>query len=364
MATLESDRTPRSPTQGEPVTQDGDGILRALLRLPLFFKLIIANGAITLLAVLFSAGFIALAVRQNPQAGTARIIIPVALSAVAVSVAVNALLVRLALSPLRSLQVTAQRVHAGDLDVRASESPVSDPSIEALVRTFNQMLESVASNRKQLRVIAIRALDAAESERLRLSRALHDDLAQSLTAAMVQLRIARTASGATQTEQLAAVAEQLSALIEQVRSLANQLMPPALDMLGLGAALTSHARAIGETTGVSIALQIEPIDGALSHESELALYRLVQEALHNVVRHGDTQQASLEVKRVNDRVEATISDRGRGFAMAPTIATGGALGLIGMFERAAYVGGTVEVDSAPGQGTTVRIQIPVKENHV
>jgi signal transduction histidine kinase len=137
-------------------------------------------------------------------------------------------------------------------------------------------------------------------------------------------------------------------------------------MLGLRAALTSHARTVSETTGVTVTPEVEAIDGILPRESELVLYRLVQEALHNVVRHGDTgdtTQAALQVLRRNGSVEATISDRGRGFAVAQTLA-GGALGLHGMFERAAYVGGKVEVDSTPGQGTTVRIQIPVKENNV
>ena len=334
-----------------------------MLRLPLFYKLIIANGAITLLAVVIAATFIALGVRENPNVSTASILLPVGLIAVAVSVAVNALVVHLALSPLRSLEETARAVQAGELGVRAPESPISDSGIERLVRTFNQMLESVAGYRGRLREIAIRALDAAEKERLRLSLELHDDLAQSLAATLVQLKVARNAQGPAQAEQLNAIAEQIAGLIEHVRALANDLRPPALDMLGLGAALTRHARAVSETTGISVSTQVDRIDDELTAEAELALYRLVQEALHNVVRHGDTQEARLAVKRLNGRVEATITDQGRGFAVAPALA-GGALGLIGMFERAAYVGGKVEVDSAPGKGTTVRIQIPVKGNNV
>ena len=351
--------------KGQPREENGSraGLMRSLLRLPLFYKLIIANGAITLLAVVIAAAFIALGIRQNPNVSTPGILLPVALIAVAVSVAVNALVVHLALSPLRSLEETARAVQSGQLGVRAPESPISDSGIERLVRTFNLMLESVAGYRGRLREIAIRALDAAEKERLRLSLELHDDLAQSLAATLIQLKVARNAQGAAQVEQLNAIADQIAGLIERVRGLANDLRPPALDMLGLGAALTKHARAVSESTGVSVTSQIDGIDDELTAEAELALYRLVQEALHNVVRHGDTQEARLAVKRLNGRVEATITDQGRGFAVAPTLA-GGALGLIGMFERAAYVGGKVEVDSAPGRGTTVRIQIPVKGKNV
>jgi len=202
-------------------------------------------------------------------------------------------------------------------------------------------------------------LDAAENERLRLSRDLHDNLAQSLAALLVQLRIARAARNGSQEKLLAGVAEQLTATIEEVRSLATQLRPPALDMLGLGAAVSAHARTLTESTGVRIDVQLDRVDGALTGEAELALYRLVQEALANVIRHGEVREAELAIKRVNGNVTALISDHGRGFEVTTALANR-SLGLIGMRERAAYVGGTVNFESAPGHGTTVRIEIPAK----
>ncbi len=335
-----------------------NGLVRALLRLPLFYKLVLANGAITLAAVAGCTSVVAAAVRRNPHVATAGFILEFVVVAVVAGVIVNALLVRLALTPVRELGRAAAEVQGGNLSARAAESALSDSSTEHVVLTFNEMLDSLAEYRTRLREIAIRALDAAENERLRISHELHDNLAQSLAALLVQLRIARAAQN-DRPEQLASVAEQLTALIEEVRTLATELRPPALDMLGLGAAVSAHARTVTESTGVKIGVQLDSVDGALSGEAELALYRLVQEALANVVRHGEVTEANLAIQRANGRVAAVITDRGKGFEVDAALANG-SLGLIGMRERAAYVGGTVEIDSAPGRGTTVRIEIPAK----
>jgi two-component system sensor histidine kinase UhpB len=346
-----------SPHTGQETVARGS-ILSALFRLPLFYKLIIANGAITLAAILVCATVVAARVREA-GAGVGNVVLPVALVAVVVCIAVNAIVVRLALSPLRALEEAAKRIRAGDGSARALESPLSDAATTRLVTTFNAMLDSLESYRGRLREIAIRALDAAENERLRLSHELHDELAQALTAMLVQLRLARSGEGAD-SKQLAQVAEQLASVIEDVRSLANRLRPPALDMLGLGAAVSAHARSVSATSGLRVHTVIDSVDGVLSKEAELALYRLVQEALLNVVRHSESEEARLELRRENGCVKATVADRGRGFAVDPTLSAG-ALGLIGMYERAGYVGGKVQIESAPGQGTTVRIEIPVEE---
>jgi two-component system sensor histidine kinase UhpB len=282
-------------------------------------------------------------------------ILPVALAGILIVVVVNAAVVRLALSPILALESTAEQVRSGDESARAAVSVVSDAATARLIQTFNTMLDSLAAYRGRLREIAIRALDAGENERLRLSKQLQDDLAQSLAALLVQLKVARVTGADSEP-----IATQLAALIEQVRTLATQLRPAALDMLGLRAALTAHARAVSEATGLQVDVEVDQIDAMLSKEAELALYRMIQEALLNVVRHGDTKAARLVVRRENGRINAIVSDRGRGFAVGPTMASG-ALGLIGMMERAAYVGGNVDIDSELGRGTTIRIDIPMEE---
>jgi two-component system sensor histidine kinase UhpB len=176
----------------------------------------------------------------------------------------------------------------------------------------------------------------------------------------VQLRVARKTADPATAASLETIADQLAGSINELRMLAQGLRPPALDMIGLSAAIQAHARNVTETGAVRVDTRIEGVDGALQPESELALYRLIQEALLNVVRHSRSDQARVEVERNSGHVVATVADEGRGFDVDDALVSG-ALGLFGMHERASYVGGRVTVRSAPGQGTRVRIEIPLRE---
>lgn len=356
------DRRPITPAAEVPITGGpGKRIGRRLLRIPLFYKLVIANGAIALIGVVGCAALVASAIRRDPTAGLVGIILPVAAAAVVLGVVINALLVRLALTPLRNLELAADQVRAGREDARAEESAVSDAATEQVVRAFNAMLESLGLYRRRLRAVASRALDAEEAERKRLAVELHDNTAQSLAAILVQLRVARAGLPADHASRLTAISDQISQLTNDLRHMAQQLRPPALDMLGLGAAITAHARNITESAGVRIDVQLdEQLDGALTQETELALYRVVQEALLNVVRHADARTARVELRREPKLLTARVVDDGRGFDVARAFDEG-ALGLIGMSERASYIGGSVEIQSRRGSGTSVQIIFPIKE---
>lgn len=372
MTVLERDYPMARPLRSDPRTNDpaaeesiataiGTRLGRRLLRVPLFYKLVIANGAIALIGVVGCAALVASAIRRDPTAGLVGIILPVAAAAVGLGVLINALLVRLALTPLRNLEKAADQVRAGHEDVRAAESAVSDAGMEQVVRAFNAMLERLSVYRQRLRAVAIRALDAEEAERKRLSGELHDNTAQSLAAILVQLRVARTGLPAEHAARLMAISHQISHITSELRQMAQQLRPPALDMLGLGAAITAHARDTSESAGVQIDVQLDgQLDGALTRETELALYRIVQEALLNVVRHADARTARVELRREPTRVIARVADDGHGFDVARAFDQG-ALGLIGISERAAYTGGQVEIRSRSDTGTIVQITYPIKE---
>lgn len=354
-------RTTTAVAEGPIASDTGKRLARLLLRVPLFYKLVIANGAIALLAVVGCAALVASAIRQDPTAGLSGIILPVAAGAVGLGVLINAFLVRLALTPLRNLERAADQVRAGRDDARAAESAVSDAGTEQVVRAFNAMLESLSLYRRRLRAVAIRALDAAEAERKHLSGELHDNTAQSLAAILVQLRVARAGLPADQVARLNGISDQISQLTNDLRHMAQQLRPPALDMLGLAAAVTAHARNISESTGVRVDVDIDgQLEGALTREVELALYRVLQEALLNVVRHAGAKSACVELRRERTRLIARVVDDGRGFDVAQAFDQG-ALGLIGMSERASYVGGSVEIRSRTGTGTSVQITFPIEE---
>lgn len=333
-----------------------------ILGVPLFYKILLAN-AVIVAAVAIAGPIVTIRLLDSPQEIETAKLAGLTLAAVLSSILINALILRLALSPLRRLEETAARVQAGDLDARAELSPVADRDLERLVVTFNGMLDSGAAYRERLREIAARALDAAEEERKRIARELHDGIAQSLAALRVRLRLARTAKEPTVREDhLEAVSAAIGEATEEVRRIARGLRPPALDMLGLAPAIESHARNLAEVTGIAVDIDLAPVGNLITPEAELALYRVLQEALSNVVRHADAGRVRVRLKRRAGFIEAVVEDDGRGFTVDEVMRDGAhGLGLFGMQERASYVGGRVEITSKPGHGTRVRVTIPKAE---
>ncbi len=339
---------------------EAPALVRALLRIPLFYKILIANAVIVVLGAVLGTAATIEYLRAEPGHSTLWLIALLALGGVVASVLVNAGILRLALSPLRLLEETAARVQQGDLDARAPASPIADRELERLTRTFNSMLDNLAVFRQRLRDIAARALEAEEEERKRIARELHDDTAQRLAALLLRIRVARSASDpAARDALLEEVRTELGATIEAVRRFARGLRPPALEELGLVPALEAHARRLEDSAGLRVQIEADPLEGLLSPQAELALYRIVQEALSNVARHAGAERALVRLTRMDGWVTATVEDDGRGFAVAEVMAhERRGLGLFGMQERAVYLGGRVEIDSRPGAGTRVRAEIP------
>lgn len=348
--------------RGEQIGAPGAprSLVGRLLGVSLPAKILVANGVIVTVAMLVAA---AAAVRLfgGPVDRAALLrILPLVLVGAAASVAVNAALVRLALDPLRELERTARRVAEGDLDARVQPSRLADRDLRAVIDVLNEMLERVAVYRARLRAITARALEAAEEERKRLAQELYSDTAQSLSELMIRLRLARTkADGVERDTALDEVREGLAAATERLRRYASDLRPPALDMLGLLPAVEAYARTIAEPAGIEVKVRATPIAGLLSPEAELALYRIIQEALSNAARHSGAAEAEVLIGREDGHVVATIADAGRGFDLAEAERSG-AIGLLGMEERAAWVGGSVHVQSEPGGGTRVIVRIPVQ----
>ena len=333
---------------------------RALLRIPLFYKILIANGTLVLVGTVFGGWVTASYVRQAPERSPLELVLLLALGGIAVTLLVNALILRLALQPLDALERTAARVQRGDLDCRAPVSAVADRELERLTRTFNAMLDAAAASRERLRETAARALGAAEEERKRIARELHDETAQMLAALLIRIRVVRGARDPAAVDaMLEEMRVEVGQALEGIRRFARGLRPPALDELGLVPAIESHLRSVSEISGLHVTLDADPLGDALPPEAELALYRIVQEALSNVVRHAHATRVAVRIAREPARVLVTVDDDGRGFAPAEAAARDqGGLGLFGMNERAAYLGGRVEIDSRPGAGTRVRAEVP------
>jgi signal transduction histidine kinase/ligand-binding sensor domain-containing protein len=208
-------------------------------------------------------------------------------------------------------------------------------------------------------------LASQEQERKRIAAELHDSLNQTLVIiknrALLGLKTPDHHDRAR--EQLGEIAEAAAQAIEEAREIAYALRPYHLDRLGLTKAVAELLDRIADAHGLKITGALDDIDGTFAPEAEINLYRIVQEGLNNIVRHAQATAASVKISRQADAVELTIQDNGRGFAPGEGRAGGerrGGFGLVGLAERARMLGGQMAVQSAPGQGTTISVRLPVK----
>ena len=203
---------------------------------------------------------------------------------------------------------------------------------------------------------------AQEEERKRIARELHDQTGQALTSLLVGLRTLETEANPARTSELKAI---VSDTLDGVRDLALELRPSVLDDLGLAPALQHYARAWTGRHGLAIDFQMVGLDGLrMPPPVETALYRIVQEALTNIVRHASAEQVSVLLERRDSTLVAIVEDDGCGFAVDRLIRSEVSehwLGLHGMRERAELLGGTLTIESSPAAGTTVFVEVPVRE---
>jgi len=209
---------------------------------------------------------------------------------------------------------------------------------------------------------ASRQLSITE-ERSRLARELHDALTQRLFSLNLMLEAAASTVDAdpeSARAMLGRAGELVDAALAELRALIFELRPPALEADGLAAAVRKHAEVLGRAHGLAVAVSVPGAeeDASLAPEVERAIYRVVQEALHNVVRHAGTASASVAVEVDGDAVSVTVRDEGVGFDPAARAIASRRLGLVSMRERVAALGGELDVLSSPGTGTTVRARVP------
>jgi signal transduction histidine kinase len=201
-----------------------------------------------------------------------------------------------------------------------------------------------------------RVVEAQELERRRVSRELHDETGQALTSILLGLKLVEEAKDATQSDAARAELHELVvSTLQDVRRLAVELRPKALDDFGLQAALEHVAQTFTEQIGIETDVEVSLGDERLLPEVETALYRLVQEALTNVVKHSRASHVSISLVRKAHSVSAVIEDDGVGFDNL----TEEGPGLVGMRERVGLLDGRLEVESRAGHGTTIVAEVPL-----
>jgi signal transduction histidine kinase len=216
----------------------------------------------------------------------------------------------------------------------------------------------LARSRQALQQLSARLVDAQETERRAISRELHDEVGQALGVLLVDIgRLSTTLSGGhpevkAQLENLKSVAERTS---QTVRNIALLLRPSMLDDLGLAAALEWQGREVSRRSEIEVSVESESVPEDLPDEYKIYIYRLVQEALNNAVRHSGARNAKVVVERLAKSIVVRVADDGRGFD--PGRSRG--MGILGMEERVKRLGGTLRVESQPGKGATVTAELPI-----
>ncbi len=264
--------------------------------------------------------------------------------------------------PISRLAEAARAVGRGDF---TWQPPVwAKDEIGSLGTAFKDMSEEL-KHKEEMRVqLLAKVISAQEEERKRIARELHDETSQTLTSLMVGLRFIEDSADATQIRgeiaQLRALAAQT---LNDVHHLATELRPSLLDDLGLFAAVQRYAKEYSDKTGINVDCHVSSLSGQrLPSEVEVAVYRIIQEALTNVAKHAEANNVSVVLRYRDSSLVATIEDDGKGFDVNSLMASahGKGLGLFGMHERASLIGGKLTIESEPEVGTTVFLEVPLR----
>ena len=317
-----------------------------------------------------------------------RRIIVIAAAGVAAGLAMAWITSRQVVQPLTRLTGRARVIAGGDLS--GAIAPEGQDEIRRLAESFEAMRSQLEVSQHELDewskeleervrvrtaqlvqrdrerdVLMNKVISAQEDERKRIARDLHDQIGQTLTGLVMQIGGAEATlegdSKAVQ-EQLASLRESASGAVEEVRRMMSDLRPSILDDMGLESAVSWYAETHLEREGIATELDLQKTATPLSPNIEISAFRVFQEAITNVVKHAAASNVRISLKYDERHVRGTIEDDGDGFevsAAQPGADGGWAVGLLGMTERVGLLGGSLQIDSKPGEGTSVNFEIPL-----
>lgn len=268
-------------------------------------------------------------------------------------IVVNLLLLRRVFGPLERLERVMSRIDPYEPGRRIREGR-GDREIASVSRAFNAMLDRLERERTDGRR---RTLRAQEAERGRVARELHDEVGQLLTGVILQLEGLAAAVPASRRSDVAGIQDNVREGVQTVREIARGLRPPALEEFGLRASLVALGAGFGERAGLKVRHRIDPTLPPLDAETELALYRVAQEAMTNVARHARAHEMELLLSAEDHAVVLTVADDGCGIS---TDDLNSSHGVAGMRERALLVGGSLELRRRAPHGTEVRLVVPLR----
>jgi signal transduction histidine kinase len=230
-----------------------------------------------------------------------------------------------------------------------------------LERQASLRYTELVHSRGELQQLSARLVDAQETERRSISRELHDEVGQALglllmDAGRLSNQLGADGKGQELVQSIKTVAERT---VQTVRNMALLLRPSMLDDLGLAAAVEWYAREISRRGEIEVEVRPESVSEELPDALKLCVYRMVQEALNNAQRHAHAKRVVVGLVQTSDAIRVEVTDNGNGFDPKRTRG----MGLLGMEERVKRLGGTIEVASRPGTGTTIRAELPLADAH-
>ncbi len=257
-----------------------------------------------------------------------------------------------------------QRVVERTFELRATNQALQAEIIERkkAEEALRESEEALRGSENELRRLAGQLITAREEERRRLARELHDDLTQTLAALALELaniRIKTKITNPRVAEGLISAEGRVHSLADSIHDMSRLLHPSILDDLGLEAAIRAECERFGEREGIPIRFHFSVAE-KLSDDYSLTLYRIVQEALHNISKHAAASDASVSLISENGLITLTVADSGQGFNPSAVRGRAG-LGLVSMSERIRLIEGTLSVDSRPGEGAKITVRAPLKE---
>lgn len=339
-----------------------------LRRYPILIRLLIGNAI-----VVFTGAVIGTVItRQFTSLNLVELILLFSGLGILFSLGMNYWVIHTAQIPLRELRLAVDRFKAGDKFITEMGLMSADPDIHRLVLAINSMLERLEYRTRLLSALSERTITAQEEERKRIARSLHDDTAQSLSTLIIQLERMETNTSkspipiATQLVSLRSARELATQILEDLRKNIWDLRPSILDDLGLCPAIRWLAGMNLGEAGIKVDFNLPPENIRLPAHLETTLFRVIQEAVNNVIRHSNAQHVIISLIPGETRVCLEIEDDGRGFDAATIGEQAIArkrLGLLGIQERTTLVDGVLRIESQPGTGTRVHVCVPLLEKY-
>jgi two-component system sensor histidine kinase UhpB len=311
---------------------------------PMVWRVFAANAAV------FALAFALLALSPVTIHARIRLVeLVVLLVGLVVMLGADLLLLRHVLAPLHRLARVMGAIDPLHPGQRASGFEHASSETLALAHAFNQVLDRLEDERRES---SARALAAQEAERLRIARELHDEIGQTLTAVALRAEHASSRAEADRGE-LAQLAEVVQQTLQDLRRISRELRPEALDELGLVNALITLCERVARPGRLRVHRRLDVSLPVMASDVELAIYRIAQEALTNVMRHSNASEVTVALSRSGGELVLRVSDNGQG--LPEPLRDGG--GLAGMRERAMLIGGDLRIESERGVGVAVSLRL-------